>query len=91
MCRHPWRGQPWSVGGAPRTGRALPPPGLYTTYTAHLRRDKALLRRLLRGLQKKRPTGVLTALLRRHFLELTQSFIIPLVRPRAGWGAGTLG
>lgn len=53
-------------------------PGLYTAYTAHLRRDKALLRRLLRGLQKKRPAGVLTALLRRHLLELTQSFIIPL-------------
>ncbi|XP_036904858.1 protein DENND6B isoform X4 [Sturnira hondurensis] len=52
--------------------------GLYTEYTTHLRRDKALLKRLLRGLQKKRPTGVLTALLRRHLLELTQSFIIPL-------------
>ncbi|XP_037016640.2 protein DENND6B isoform X4 [Artibeus jamaicensis] len=52
--------------------------GLYTEYTAHLRRDKALLKRLLKGLQKKRPAGVLTALLRRHLLELTQSFIIPL-------------
>lgn len=74
--------------GAPRTGPALPPPGLYTAYTAHLRRDKALLRRLLRGLQKKRPAVVLTALLRRHLLELTQSFIIPLVRPGAGKRGG---
>ncbi|XP_004610831.1 protein DENND6B isoform X5 [Sorex araneus] len=53
-------------------------PGLYTAYTAHLHRDKALLRRLLKGLQKKRSSDVLSALLRRHLLELTQSFIIPL-------------
>uniref|UniRef100_A0A8D0TX87 UDENN domain-containing protein n=1 Tax=Sus scrofa TaxID=9823 RepID=A0A8D0TX87_PIG len=53
-------------------------PGLYTAYTAHLHRDKALLRRLLKGLQKKRPSDVQTALLRRHLLELTQSFIFPL-------------
>lgn len=38
------------------------------------------------GLQKKRPSDVQTALLRQHLLELTQGFIIPLVRPgrRAG-------
>uniref|UniRef100_A0A8C6E1P7 DENN domain containing 6B n=1 Tax=Moschus moschiferus TaxID=68415 RepID=A0A8C6E1P7_MOSMO len=53
-------------------------PGLYTAYTAHLHRDKTLLRRLLKGLQKKRPSDVQTAVLRRHLLELTQSFIIPL-------------
>ncbi|XP_064446505.1 protein DENND6B isoform X3 [Mirounga angustirostris] len=53
-------------------------PGLYTTYSAHLHRDKALLKRLLKGLQKKRPWDTQTALLRRHLLELTQSFIIPL-------------
>ncbi|XP_060980237.1 protein DENND6B isoform X6 [Dama dama] len=53
-------------------------PGLYTAYTAHLHRDKALLRRLLKGLQKKRPSDVQTAVLRRHLLELTQSFIVPL-------------
>ncbi|XP_057597379.1 protein DENND6B isoform X16 [Hippopotamus amphibius kiboko] len=53
-------------------------PGLYTAYTAHLHRDKALLRRLLKGLQKKRPSDAQTAVLRRHLLELTQSFIIPL-------------
>nr|XP_023487085.1 protein DENND6B isoform X7 [Equus caballus] len=53
--------------------------GLYTAYTAHLHRDKALLKRLLKqGLQKKRPSDMQTALLRRHLLELTQSFIIPL-------------
>ncbi|XP_032348489.1 protein DENND6B isoform X4 [Camelus ferus] len=53
-------------------------PGLYTAYTAHLHRDKALLRRLLKGLQRERPSDLLSALLRRHLLELTQSFIIPL-------------
>ncbi|XP_059969241.1 protein DENND6B isoform X4 [Mesoplodon densirostris] len=53
-------------------------PGLYTAYTTYLHRDKALLRRLLKGLQKKRPSDMQTAVLRRHLLELTQSFIIPL-------------
>ncbi|XP_036904867.1 protein DENND6B isoform X5 [Sturnira hondurensis] len=80
-------GEPRMSGGLPKQVKLKKPsrlktldtkPGLYTEYTTHLRRDKALLKRLLRGLQKKRPTGVLTALLRRHLLELTQSFIIPL-------------
>ncbi|XP_017654089.1 protein DENND6B isoform X4 [Nannospalax galili] len=53
-------------------------PGLYTAYTAHLHRDKALLKRLVKGVQKKRSWDAQSALLRRHFLELTQSFIIPL-------------
>ncbi|XP_068417305.1 protein DENND6B isoform X2 [Eschrichtius robustus] len=53
-------------------------PGLYTAYTTYLHRDKALLRRLLKGLQKKRPSDVQTAVLRRHLLELTQSFLRPL-------------
>lgn len=53
-------------------------PGLYTAHTAHLHRDKALLRRLLKGVQKKRPSETLSALLRRHLLELTQNFIVPL-------------
>ncbi|KAB1270378.1 Protein DENND6B [Camelus dromedarius] len=62
--------------------------GLYTAYTAHLHRDKALLRRLLKGLQRERPSDLLSALLRRHLLELTQSFIIPLVRPGEGGHGG---
>lgn len=33
----------------------------------------------LQGIQRKRPSEVQSALLRRHLLELTQSFIIPLV------------
>lgn len=34
----------------------------------------------LQGIQRKRPSEVQSAILRRHLLELTQSFIIPLVR-----------
>lgn len=33
----------------------------------------------LQGIQRKRPSEVQSAILRRHLLELTQSFIIPLV------------
>lgn len=120
----PGRGGQWgwhSRRGCPhpqsRARGSLPSPGLYTAYTAHLHRDKALLRRLLKvplgvgcspwegdpglvlwlspgdpqGLQKKRPSDVQTAVLRRHLLELTQSFIIPLVRPARGRGPGTGG
>lgn len=115
------RGGQWgwhSQRGCPhpqsRARGPLSSPGLYTAYTAHLHRDKALFRRLLKvplgvgcspwegdpglalwlspgnsqGLQKKRPSDVQTAVLRRHLLELTQSFIIPLVRPARGGGRG---
>lgn len=41
-------------------------------------------------MQKQRPWDVQSALLRRHLLELTQSFIIPLVRPgQKGMVAGS--
>ncbi|XP_070227495.1 protein DENND6B isoform X5 [Bos mutus] len=82
----PGRGGQWgwhSRRGCPhpqsRARGSLPSPGLYTAYTAHLHRDKALLRRLLK---KKRTSDVQTAVLRRHLLELTQSFIIPLTPPQ---------
>ncbi|XP_017904462.1 PREDICTED: protein DENND6B isoform X4 [Capra hircus] len=106
-------GEPKTSGDLPKQVKLKKPsrlktldtkPGLYTAYTAHLHRDKALFRRLLKvplgvgcspwegdpglalrlspgdpqGLQKKRPSDVQTAVLRRHLLELTQSFIIPL-------------
>lgn len=38
------------------------------------------MKRLLKGVQTGRPVEVQTALLRRHLLELTQSFMIPLER-----------
>uniref|UniRef100_A0A670ZV48 DENN domain containing 6B n=1 Tax=Pseudonaja textilis TaxID=8673 RepID=A0A670ZV48_PSETE len=53
-------------------------PGLYTSYKAFLHKDKTLIKRLLKGIQKQRPSEAQSALLRRQLLELTQSFIIPL-------------
>nr|SVE72831.1 EOG090X031T [Ceriodaphnia reticulata] len=55
-------------------------PGVYTSYKSHLQRDKALLKLIAKGTQTRRPNQVQSALIRRHFLELTQSFIIPLER-----------
>ncbi|XP_058164994.1 protein DENND6B isoform X10 [Dasypus novemcinctus] len=80
-------GEPRMSGGLPKQVKLKKPsrlktldtkPGLYTSYAAHLHRDKALLKRLLKGVQKQRPSDVQSAVLRRHLLELTQSFIIPL-------------
>lgn len=55
-------------------------PGVYTEYKPYLYKDKSIVKKLLRGMQNKRPEEVQSALLRRHFLELTQSFMIPLER-----------
>lgn len=55
-------------------------PGLYTSYKPYLNKDKEVIKKLLLGIHSKRPSEVQTALLRRHLLELTQSFIIPLER-----------
>ncbi|XP_066995986.2 protein DENND6A [Anabrus simplex] len=55
-------------------------PGVYTHYRPFLHKDKGILKKLLKGMQIKRPGEVQTALLRRHLLELTQSFMIPLER-----------
>ncbi|XP_069375954.1 protein DENND6B isoform X2 [Paralichthys olivaceus] len=54
--------------------------GIYTSYKTFLHKDKILIKRLLKGIQRKRPSEVQSAILRRHLLELTQSFIIPLER-----------
>ncbi|XP_075900475.1 protein DENND6B [Nelusetta ayraudi] len=59
-------------------------PGIYTAYRTFLHKDKVLIKRLLKGIQRKRPSEVQSAILRRHLLELTQSFIIPLERYMAG-------
>ncbi|CAD5226957.1 unnamed protein product [Bursaphelenchus xylophilus] len=53
-------------------------PGLYSAYKPFLSTDKSLLKKLLN--LGNRPDVVQTAILRRHFLELTQSFMIPLER-----------
>lgn len=55
-------------------------PGLYTCYKPFLQKDKVVLKKLLKGIQNKRPLEVQNVLLRRFLLELTQSFIIPLER-----------
>ncbi|XP_069764404.1 protein DENND6B isoform X5 [Narcine bancroftii] len=55
-------------------------PGIYTSYRTFLHKDKTLIKRLLKGIQRKRPSEVQSAIVRRHLLELTQSFIIPLER-----------
>lgn len=46
------------------------------------------LRRAPQGIQKKRPSEAQSALLRRQLLELTQSFIIPLVSRVGEEGGG---
>ncbi|XP_012859477.1 protein DENND6B [Echinops telfairi] len=80
-------GEPKASGDLPKQVKLKKPsrlktldtkPGLYTAYRAHLHRDKVLLKRLLKGMQKQRPLDVQSTLLRRHLLELTQSFIFPL-------------
>ncbi|UJR28440.1 hypothetical protein I4U23_009680 [Adineta vaga] len=55
-------------------------PGLYTKYKPHLQRDKIILKKLQSSNSQQRPDTVQNALIRRFFLELTQSFIIPLER-----------
>ncbi|XP_038047740.1 protein DENND6A-like isoform X1 [Patiria miniata] len=55
-------------------------PGLYTQYKPFLNKDKTIIKRLAKGVQTKRPQEVQDAMLRRHLLELTQSFMIPLER-----------
>ncbi|XP_034948891.1 protein DENND6A [Chelonus insularis] len=55
-------------------------PGVYTQYKPFLQKDKTILKKLLRGIQTKRPREVQTALLKRHLMDLTESFMIPLER-----------
>lgn len=55
-------------------------PGVYTQYKPFLQRDKNLIKKILLGVKTKRPASVQSALIRRHLLELTQSFMIPLER-----------
>merc|ERR1719322_842763 len=55
-------------------------PGVFTANKPLLDKDKEIVKKVLKGVQLKRPVEVQTALLRRYFLELTQTFIIPLER-----------
>ncbi|XP_030633036.1 protein DENND6A isoform X3 [Chanos chanos] len=55
-------------------------PGVYSAYKPFLNRDDDIIKQLQKGVQQKRPSAAQNAILRRYFLELTQSFIIPLER-----------
>uniref|UniRef100_A0A8C7ZMS2 DENN/MADD domain containing 6Aa n=1 Tax=Oryzias sinensis TaxID=183150 RepID=A0A8C7ZMS2_9TELE len=55
-------------------------PGVYTAYKPYLSKDEEIIKQLQKGVQQKRPSAAQNAILRRYFLELTQSFIIPLER-----------
>uniref|UniRef100_A0ABI7ZTX0 UDENN domain-containing protein n=1 Tax=Felis catus TaxID=9685 RepID=A0ABI7ZTX0_FELCA len=55
-------------------------PGVYTSYKPYLNRDEEIIKQLQKGVQQKRPSEAQSVILRRYFLELTQSFIIPLER-----------
>ena len=54
--------------------------GVYTKYKPFLQKDREILKKLLKGVESKRPTEVQSAILRRFLMELTQSFLIPLER-----------
>ncbi|CAH0561898.1 unnamed protein product [Brassicogethes aeneus] len=55
-------------------------PGVYTAYKSFLQKDKTIIKKIMNGVGSKRPNEVQSALLRRHLLELTQTFMIPLER-----------
>ncbi|XP_042307470.1 protein DENND6A isoform X2 [Sceloporus undulatus] len=55
-------------------------PGVYTSYKPYLNRDEEIIKQLQKGVYQKRPAEAQSIILRRYFLELTQSFIIPLER-----------
>lgn len=54
--------------------------GVYTKYKPFLQKEREILKKLLKGIESKRPSEAQNALLRRFFIELTQSFLIPLER-----------
>lgn len=51
-----------------------------TQHKPFLQKDKSLVKKILNGVKTRRPTAVQSVMLRRYFLELTQSFMIPLER-----------
>lgn len=55
-------------------------PGVYTQYKSFLQKDQSVIKKIMLGVKTSRPSAAQSALLRRHLLELTQSFMIPLER-----------
>ncbi|KAG5891310.1 hypothetical protein JTB14_002871 [Gonioctena quinquepunctata] len=55
-------------------------PGIFTSHKPFVQKSKHILKKLMAGVSSKRPFEVQSALLRRHLLELTHSFMFPLER-----------
>lgn len=51
---------------------------LLTTYKPFLQKDKQIIKKILNGVKSLRPSEVQSIIFKRYFLELTQSFMIPL-------------
>ena len=51
-------------------------PGVFTQSKPFLDKDREIVKRILKGVQLRRPAEVQSALLRRYFLELTQVIIL---------------
>ncbi|KAL1492370.1 hypothetical protein ABEB36_010627 [Hypothenemus hampei] len=54
--------------------------GIYTSYKPFLQKDKNIIKKLMTGVNSNRPDEAQSALLRKHLVELTHSFIYPLER-----------
>lgn len=54
-------------------------PGFYSKYKVYLSHDKSLFKKLFK-MGQGRTDVVQNTILRRHFLDLTQRFMIPLER-----------
>lgn len=54
--------------------------GVYTKYKPFLQKDREILKKLLKGIESARPIEAQNSLLRRWYIELTQTFLIPLER-----------
>ncbi|XP_050314478.1 protein DENND6A [Anthonomus grandis grandis] len=54
--------------------------GIYTSYKPFLQKDKNIIKKLMSGVNSNRPDEAQSAMLRKHLLELTHSFMIPLER-----------
>uniref|UniRef100_A0A5S6Q228 UDENN domain-containing protein n=1 Tax=Trichuris muris TaxID=70415 RepID=A0A5S6Q228_TRIMR len=52
--------------------------GLFSKYKGHLAKGNALAKRLAKGMQCNRPNEAQTLIIRRYFVDLTQSFLLPL-------------
>lgn len=53
---------------------------VYSQHKPFLQKDKSLVKNIINGVKSRRPTAVQSVIIRRYFLELTQSFMIPLER-----------